>query len=196
MFTIPTKYLIFSGIIFSGLFLNACQKDRNIRGYDYAPEMAHSIAYETYSPNPVFADRKTAQYPVKNTIPRHMIPFQYPNTPEGYELAGKELKNPVEATEENLVRGKKAYDIFCANCHGTDGRGDGNLFTSGKYPSEPPSLVTKDMIQKPDGSLYHTITVGSAIMGPFGSMIRPEDRWKIILYMKELATVNKTRDTK
>ena len=113
-----------------------------------------------------------------------MIPHQYPKTSEGQKLAGLELVNPFETNGENITRGKEEYNIFCANCHGFDGRGDGNMFTSGKYPSEPPSLISEEMLKMPDGEYYHIMTVGSSIMGPFASLIRPQDKWKIIIYIK------------
>jgi len=162
----------------------SCDRNNKNPGYEYFPDMANSEAYETYVPNPVFADGKTAQPPVAGTIPRHMIPYQYPKTREGKKQAGKELLNPFAASEENVARGKHEYEAFCANCHGFDGTGDGNLFTSGKYPSEPPSLVTDEMLAKPDGEYYHIMTLGSSIMGPFAALIRPEDKWKIIIYIK------------
>lgn len=178
------RYQIYCSIIILCLLQISCEPDRNKRGYEYFPDMVYSEAYETYAPNNIFADGKTAQPPVPGTIPRHMVPYQYPKTLEGLSLAGLELINPFEPEEENLARGKIEYGTFCANCHGFDGRGDGNLYTSGKYPSEPPSLITKEMLKMPDGEYYHIITVGSAIMEPFASLIRPQDKWKIILYIK------------
>jgi len=177
-------YLTHFCIIILCLFHFSCETDRNKRGYEYAPDMFYSEAYETYAPNTFFSDGKTAQPPVSGSIPRHMIPHQYPKTSEGQRLAGLELINPFEANEDNLSRGKVEYNVFCANCHGIDGRGDGNLYTSGKYPSEPPSLITKEMLKMPDGEYYHIMTVGSSIMGSFASLIRPQDKWKIILYIK------------
>ncbi len=162
----------------------SCDRDNKNPGYEYFPDMAKSEAYETYVPNTAFADGKTAQPPVAGTIPRHIIPYQYPKTRDGMKQAGKELLNPFETTEENMARGKHEYDAFCANCHGFDGTGDGNLYTSGKYPSEPPSLVTEEILARPDGEYFHIMTLGSSIMGPFAALIRPEDKWKIILYIK------------
>lgn len=183
------KKLIHNLIIFLIIVLSqiqiSCETDRNSRGYEYSPDMVYSKAYETYAPNQVFQDGKTAQLPVKGTIPTHMIPYQYPNTLEGMKLAGLELVNPFEPNEENLARGEFEYDVFCANCHGIDGRGDGNLYANGTYPSEPPSLITEVMLEKPDGELFHIITLGSAIMGPFASLICSEDKWKLILYIKQ-----------
>jgi mono/diheme cytochrome c family protein len=113
-----------------------------------------------------------------------MIPYQYPKTPDGLKLARLELVNHFEPNADNLERGKVEFNIFCANCHGFDGNGDGNLYASGKYPSEPPSLISPEMLKMPDGEFYHTITLGSGIMGSFASLIRPQDKWKIILYIK------------
>ena len=187
--------LNYCSILILCLLQFSCETDRNKRGFEYSPEMVYSRAYETYAPNKFYLDGKTAQPPVPGTIPRHMIPYQYPKTPEGLKLAGLELINPFEPSEANIARGKVEYNVFCANCHGFDGKGDGNLYTSGKYPSEPPSLVTMEMLKMPDGEYYHTMTVGSAIMGSFASLIRPQDKWKIILYIKsELSQkeINKT----
>ena len=188
---IRNSYVTFLCLVISVILLISCNTDRNKRGYEYFPDMVYSDAYETYAPNPIFADGKTAQLPVKGTIPRHMVPYQYPDTRDGLKLAGLELINPQELNVENLNRGKFEYNIFCANCHGLDGKGDGNLYASGKYPSEPPSLITEIMLNRPDGEYYHIMTLGSAIMEPFASLIRPQDKWKIILYIKnDLAKQN------
>ncbi len=190
------SYFIFSCIVVLCFLQFSCETNRKKRGYEFFPDMVYSEAYETYAPNPVFPDGKTAQPPVNGTIPRHMVPYQNPNTREGMKAAGLELINPFEANEGNLERGKLEFNVFCANCHGFDGRGDGNLFASGKYPSEPPSLISEEMLNKPDGEYYHIMTVGSAIMGPFASLIRPEDKWKIILYIKSslsIGNVNKEK---
>jgi hypothetical protein len=184
-------YISFLSYIIILIILFSCSTDRNKRAYEYFPDMVYSETYETYAPNPIFIDGKTAQLPVKGTIPRHMVPYQYPDTRDGLKIAGLELINPLELNEENLNRGKIEYNIFCANCHGLDGKGDGNLYASGKYPSEPPSLITEAMLSRPDGEYYHIMTIGSAIMEPFASLIRPEDKWKIILYIKnDLARQN------
>lgn len=177
------KHFILSLLVLNFLQFS-CDRNNKKRGYNYFPDMFYSKAYETYAPCPVFADGKTAQPPVAGTIPRNMIPYQYPKTLDGMKQAGKDLINPFTATVKNVARGKHEFEAFCANCHGFDGTGDGNLYTSGKYPAEPPSLVTKEMLARPDGEYFHVMTLGSAIMPPFAAQIRPEDKWKIILYIK------------
>lgn len=168
----------------SGLF--ACHRTHNDPGYDYFPDMAYSKAYETYSDNPVFADGKTLREPVEGTVSREMIPYPYQKNDTDRLLAGRELVNPLTSGAENLERGKTAYNRFCINCHGTMADGNGNLFTSGLYPMKPASLVNDKVKNIPDGEIYHVITVGQGVMMAYGGIVRPDDRWKIVMYVREL----------
>ncbi len=149
------------------------------------PDMYYSNAYETYAPNPNFGDQMTMRTPVEGTVPRDMVPFPYEKTDEDRLAAGEELVNPLGSSGANLARGKAEYGIYCLSCHGPAGDGKGHLFTSGRYPYPPASLVNDKVKGLRDGEIYHSITVGYGIMGAHGSMIRPEDRWKIILYLRE-----------
>ncbi len=169
------------------LAMTACDRDRKHPGWDYFPDMAYSNAYETYTANEVFADGKTNQAPVEGTISRDALPFSYGPSTEERARAGRELTNPLEITGDNLVRGKQVYEAFCLSCHGPKGDGQGHLVTSGVYKYPVRTLISDEMKAKPDGEIFHTITLGFGVMGPHGFMIRPEDRWKTILYIhKEL----------
>jgi hypothetical protein len=163
----------------------SCDRTRSSTGWDYMPDMYYSNAYETYAPNPNFEDNLTMRTPVKGTIPRDMVPFPYEKTDEDRLLAGAELVNPVEATGDNLERGEEVYRIFCLSCHGPEGDGQGFLYTSGRYPYPPGNLINEEVTGHSDGEIYHSITVGYGIMGAHGSMIRPDDRWKAILHLRQ-----------
>lgn len=176
--------LVAPAIVFSSLWLVSCDYDRNTPGWQYFDDMAQSPAYESYTANPNFKDGKTMQPPVAGTIPRGMIPYQYEKTDEDRILAALNLVNPVENNAEALERGKKAYEIYCMICHGPQGDGKGSLFTSGKYTFPPASLLSEKMMAAPEGDIFHVITVGHGIMPQHGSQVRPEDRWKISMYIK------------
>ncbi len=167
------------------LILAGCDHDRNHPGWDYFPDMFYSPAYETYAPNPNTEKGRTMPEPVPGTVPREMIPFDYEKTEEDMIRAGKELKNPLPVTEAHVERGKVAYEYFCISCHGDKGDGEGYLYTRGWYAYPPASLINEKMIAKPEGEIYHSITVGYGIMGAHGPLIRPDDRWKIIHYIRE-----------
>lgn len=166
------------------LSLVSCDRTRNQKGYEYFPDMAHSLAYETYAPAEVFPDGLANQSPVPGSIPRGIIPYQYAATPEGRLAAGRALECKVEADAANIAAGKLLYTRFCANCHGDDGSGKGHLFTSGKFAIQPASLINERMIAAPIGEVYHVITAGWNTMGSHGPQIRPDDRWLIAQYVK------------
>ncbi|MHC1774703.1 MAG: cytochrome c [Lentimicrobium sp.] len=170
-----------SGILLLG---TSCDRTRNEKGYEYFPDMAHSLAYETYAVNPAMADSTAMRLPAENTIPREIMPYAYPGTPEGRLQAAAELVNPLEATPVNKKMGKEQYAIFCQGCHGELGNGEGYLFTSGRFAIKPASLISEKMLAMPDGDIFHVISAGYNTMGAHGHMIRPDDRWKIAIYVK------------
>jgi hypothetical protein len=180
-----------SGIFLILLFFHiSCHRDNNNPGYVYLPDMDVSRAYDTYSENPVFEDGKTLQIPVEGTIARGKIPYPYIKDDNDLIKAGKTIFNPLEYTAENKEKGEILFNRFCIHCHGEKGDGQGYLFTSGKFPYPPANLTQEKTINRPDGEIYHIVTVGLGIMGAHGSQIRPDDRWKIIMYVR-----NELQDT-
>ncbi|MBT3210071.1 MAG: cytochrome c [Bacteroidetes bacterium] len=169
------------------LIFSSCNHDnRNHPGYTYFNDMAPSEAYEYYSINPNFTDGKTAQPPVAGTIARGAIPYQYQRTDSGQVMAGINLKNPLLPTEQDYIEAQEIYKINCAMCHGETGKGDGHLVTSRKFNTEVTSLVDDFVQNKPDGEIFHVITMGSVsgFMGSHSAQIKPEDRWKVVSYIK------------
>jgi mono/diheme cytochrome c family protein len=164
----------------------SCDRNRNTTGWEYFDDMAHSAAYETYTPNPNFADGKTMRNPVEGTIALGETPFLYEKTPEDRIRAGKELVDPFEVNEKNLARGKEVFQIFCKDCHGDKGDGKGFLYTSGKYPYPPANLLSDKMMKAPEGEIFHVVTLGFGVMPKHGPQIRPDDRWKVAMYVKNV----------
>ncbi len=165
-------------------FFNRCDYNRNKPGHTYFPDMEESRAYETYSENPNTPNGATNQMPVKGIVPREMVPFDFVKTPEDKHLAGIDYKNPIAQTQQTLAEGKRLYNIYCVNCHGDNGDGKGFLYTSGKYPFPPASLRTPKVQTVPDGEIFHVISVGIGVMGAHNGQITPDDRWKIVHYVK------------
>lgn len=177
----------FSFIIFAlsiVILTTSCDRKRNDKGYEYFPDMAHSLAYETYAPNPNVNTGKSMLLPAPNTVPMEMEPYIYTASPEDRIKAASSLKNPYEMTEAGLIRGKEQYTIFCAHCHGEKGNGEGILYTSKKYSVKPASLLSEKMVSSNEADIFHVITVGFQVMGAHGHMIRPADRWMIAMYVK------------
>jgi len=174
--------------------ISSC-KDKRSTGWEYAPNMYEHIAYDPDQPNTNFKDGKTAQLPPAGTIPVGFVKFDYPNSRDGYEKAGLEVKSPLLPAdmEKNFKDGQQLFIAFCSPCHGQNGQGDGLVVAHGFPP--PPSYskgtssrggAMKDLT---DGKIYHTITYGVNAMGSYAAQLAPEERWKVILYVHHLQTL-------
>jgi mono/diheme cytochrome c family protein len=163
----------------------ASQPDITRPNYEYLPEMAHSPAYSAFAANPNFPDGKTLRPPVPGTIPRGELPLSYAPTPEDALRAGAELTNPFAESDNAAVnRGYAVFTNFCGPCHGASGQGNGPVATRGFPP--PPSLLAEHAVQMKDGQVFHLLSFGQRNMASYASQISREDRWKVILYVRDL----------
>ncbi|MGK6351696.1 c-type cytochrome [Parapedobacter sp. DT-150] len=174
------------------------------RGWEFSRNMYDPIGYNPDQPNANFKDGKTAQTPPANTIPVGFERFEYANNTEDYQRAGAELVNPLVRNAATLAQGEALYQVYCSVCHGPEGRGDGPITIDRTLDAEsrplenfppPPSYAKSDgvnssrggaMADLTDGKIYHTITYGLNMMGSHASQLSPEERWKVVMYVREL----------
>ena len=172
-------------VVISGT--HALSRDTNVRNREWPTQMQYSPAYRSQTTNPILANGITQQPAVAGTIPRGFQPFHYGSEPTEAERAGRELKNPFQATTENLARGQYVFTNYCAVCHGASGAGDGPIIP--KYPN-PPSYQTEKSKALPDGNMFHVITLGRNNMPSHAGQVSADDRWKVILYIRKLQGKN------
>lgn len=158
--------------------------DKSEPGWQYAPQMYESVAYNPDQANPNFKDGKTAQTPPAGTVSTNFEPFAYANTLEDYERAGRELKNPIPTTEASLAEGKQLYLNMCSHCHGDEGKADGAIVAAGKYPV--PTYQSPNLKNLPEGKIFFSIHYGKNLMGSHASQLTKEERWKIVQYVQTL----------
>jgi hypothetical protein len=174
-------YLVFILVI----AFASCDKRSTERGHSFLPDMQESQAYDTYSENPNFEDSMTLREPVQGAIPREYVPYHLVKNDGDLKLAGEKFTMPLEYTESNLEKGKLQYERYCLSCHGEKGDGQGFLYTSKKYAFPPANLTLDKTVNRPDGEIYHIINVGINIMGAHASQISQNDRWRIVMYIRE-----------
>ena len=175
------KITFFSVMILMSLLTISCF-DQSKPNYQFFPNMYESVGYSTYQESEAFANGIEAQLPVDGTISRGWVPYEYPDTNEGYELAKKELLSPLEVNDENLSKGKELYNIYCAVCHGSKGDGQGILMKREKFLGIP-SYADRDITE---GSTYHVLMYGRNLMGSHASQVNAEERWQISQYVMSL----------
>lgn len=91
---------------------------------------------------------------------------------------------PFEITREDLERGQERFDIYCAPCHGRTGAGDGMVVQRGHRVAA--SYHIDRLRGMPAGYFFDVITNGFGAMPDYRSQIVPEDRWRIVAYIRAL----------
>lgn len=163
-------------------FLASSCFDKSKPNYQFFPNMYEAVPYETYSEHDVFKDGKEGQLPVSGTIKRGFVPFEIPNTTEGYALAKESLKSPLDTTSLDVEKGKELYNIYCAICHGEKGDGKGNLVKREKFLGVP-NYKDREITE---GSIYFVITYGLNSMGSHANQLSQEERWQVTDYVLKL----------
>ena len=199
---ISTYLMAIAGI---SVGLASCSASGDYPGTEYAPQMYHSVAYEPltqikneeegmwlsnredgkgefFNSNINNPHGMNMREPVANTVPRNgngMLPYRL----RVADLEGAALvENPVESSEEVLAHGGQLYLQYCSACHGAGGEGDGKV---GEVIGGVANLKGGAYLGLPDGHIFHVITHGKGRMGPHGSQISIEKRWKIVHYVKQ-----------
>jgi mono/diheme cytochrome c family protein len=162
-------------------------KDNLKPNYQYMPNMYESVAYETYSESDAFNSPtglkgKEGQLPAEGSIKRGFVPYEIPNTTEGYDFSKTITTSPLDGKEVDMKKAEELYGIYCAICHGETGNGMGKLVKQEKLLGVP---SYKDR-QVTIGSIFHVQTYGLNSMGSYASQLSQQERWMIAAYVLEL----------
>ncbi len=102
-------------------------------------------------------------------------------------------ENPLELTSAVLDKGQQQFNIYCAACHGRNGKGNGlvnqraqKILAQQWIP--PASLLQPALYSDkyPDGKLFSTISNGIRKMAGYSGQIKTRDRWAIVAYVRAL----------
>jgi mono/diheme cytochrome c family protein len=90
-----------------------------------------------------------------------------------------------------MKRGREQFDVHCAACHGTSGRGGGGEAAHGIVGAyglsvAPSNLVGPDVQAQPDGQLFASITNGVRNMPAYAHQVKVQDRWAVVAYLRVL----------
>lgn len=99
-------------------------------------------------------------------------------------------KNPIEATEDSVAKGKELYLARkgnCIFCHGETGAG--NEENLPQLRRKPADLSNKERMSKiSDGEVFWKISLGiPGIMPGRDKTLTEEERWHVVNYVRTLA---------
>jgi mono/diheme cytochrome c family protein len=95
-----------------------------------------------------------------------------------------ELPESVTLDAALLKRGEQRFNIFCSNCHGFSGDGDGMIVLRGYR--KPPTYHSDRLRGMPIGYFFDVATNGFGVMPSYASQIPVKDRWAIAAYVRAL----------
>lgn len=193
--------------LFAGasILMMSCSRNPDSPGYEYMPDMYRSQAVEAYVDYGLIKDVEhedlkntmSARKPAMGSIPFNadpemaevMMPYSITNTEDGYNASkGNAIPMKYVSNEETAKayaeEGKVLFGYFCSHCHGKTGKGDGAVITYGEYNAPMP--YDGGYKDRTLGQIFHVITYGKGAMGPHGSQLNKDERWKVALHVRTL----------
>ena len=172
-------------------------------------DMHDQPKYKPLQPSAFFPDSRSARQPVEGTVARDQLrddaqlytgklgtgqttspqPAPAVSTQAGQQsqtqtYQGYATTFPFSIDEAALDRGEERFNIYCSVCHSRTGEGGGPVVLRGYR--KPPSLHEPRLQTAPPGYFFDVITNGFGAMPDYSTQISPEDRWKIIAYIRAL----------
>ena len=145
--------------------------------------MANQPRYDPLEPSEFFADGMSARPRIAGTVARGELPI------DGFAATGKIGGAdgdgfPFPVTAEVMNRGQERYNIFCSECHGR--LGDGNGMIPSRGYRRPPSYHTEGLRAAKTGHYFDVMTNGFGSMPPYAVQVPATDRWAIVAYIRAL----------
>jgi mono/diheme cytochrome c family protein len=102
-------------------------------------------------------------------------------------VGGRSERNPLEQSDDNVRRGRKAFSSYCVACHGLDGQNTGVPFADAMSPPVP-RLSSPEVQQYTDGQLHSIVANGlyPSGMPAARGLLSDQEMWEIVLYIRHL----------
>ena len=166
------RVLLACALLLSAFYLLTCRQ-----------RMAVQPKYDPLEPSDFFADGMSARPRVPGTVARgeaDIVGFVATGKINGQDGDGF----PFPITMAVMNRGEERYDIFCSECHGKVGDGNGMIPSRGYR--RPPSYHTDTLRAAKTGHFFDVMTNGFGAMPSYAGQVPVNDRWAIIAYIRAL----------
>ena len=187
------KKLSIIAIVTAGIILTqSCSDVKRKPSRVYMPDMAYSVAVETYSDHSRLADSGIFYNarPVAGTVKRgEEAHYELLKDTTGTYNTSSNLRNPLAPLDKDqMLEAERLFLVNCGVCHGQKLDGNGPLYKdgSGPYAAKPANLSGSDAkyAAMSEGTMFHSVTYGKNMMGSYASQVSPKQRWMIISYIK------------
>jgi mono/diheme cytochrome c family protein len=139
--------------------------------------------YDPLEPSDFFADGMSARPRIPGTVARgeaSLTGFLATGKINGQDGDGF----PFPVTIDVMNRGQERFNIYCSECHGR--LGDGNGMIPSRGYRRPPSYHTETLRAAKTGHFFDVMTNGFGAMPSYATQVPVSDRWAIIAYIRAL----------
>lgn len=95
------------------------------------------------------------------------------------------LVNPYLIEPLTLPQAQEVYTIYCASCHGYQGKADGAAAKNLKV--KPLKFQDKRVAAQTSGALFWKIREGRGEMPPFKELLSEEQKWQMVEYIRDIS---------
>lgn len=146
-------------------------------------DMHNQPRFDSLEPTSFFGDGRSERPPVDGTVARGQLRTDLVRyTGKMGDEAATTFPFPI--TRADLVRGQERFNIFCAPCHSRLGDGNGIVVRRGFRQAA--NYHTQKLREAPPGHFFDVMTNGFGAMPSYGSRVEPDDRWRIVAYIRAL----------
>lgn len=171
----------------AAMALTSCGPRGNKPNVELIQDMMESPAIKAQEYDETSPNHSGMRVPPDHTVPVGFTPYLYATD---VDAAVKNLHNPDagKMDPETLIVGQKMYETNCMVCHGQHGEGGvaSKSVVADKMALKPPPLTSDKVKGWPDAHIYHVITVGQGVMGPYASHVPQNQRWQLVNYVRFL----------
>jgi mono/diheme cytochrome c family protein len=102
--------------------------------------------------------------------------------------AAAKRPSPVKATPASVEEGRKHFVVFCAPCHGPEGKGGVTGPVAPRFIPAPDLTNPEFQKQRTDGYWHHVIMAGGAVMPAYAEALSSTEAWHLVNFLRSVAT--------
>ncbi|MBZ5609264.1 MAG: cytochrome c [Acidobacteriia bacterium] len=145
--------------------------------------MHNQPRYKPLAATDFFGDRRSARPAVEGTIARGHLRIDEARYVG--KVGGEDVDQfPIPIAKPDIERGRERFNIYCSPCHGRVGDGNGMVVLRGYRQAA--SFYSEKLMQAAVGHFFDVISNGFGAMPSYASRITPDDRWRVIAYIRAL----------
>ncbi len=191
-------------IVLIALMLTACSREGESVAWSFE-RMIDQPSLRAYEPSDFFADSMGMRTPPPGTVPRGELlgprvlvtGRTRPDTAITLDIPAAGLAEPeirpgpastripIPLTITDVRRGQDRFDIFCAACHGVDGRARTPV-ADNMTLRRPADLTSERIRGLADGQIYAVVNEGYGFMPSYAAELSVHDRWAVVAYVRAL----------